>query len=816
MKQTLLAFAAFAASTCTFADEWQKPIYTGPYQQLTAGEAMMIYNTEAHLFLGEGNDYGTHATVGEQAVLFTVKENLDGQNTWDGTNYTIEAYSQSTATWLNMFITDGGHVYNDRKEQEDYYFTFTDLGNSTYQIKGSDLNPVWKTSGDYADYMLGQYTGYINSKDGVTTGTGVIYDLGGAESNYEAGEFNTTWAFVKPEDYNAYIDKIELYEEAMSLKELIKKAEEIGVKDMEAEKAVYANTSSTMEELEAAENSLEKKILAQMEESVTPDNPQDIFHDTCDDIENWNNGIDAETWGTQTWIDESWTGFDGTTLNIWGSNLYGEAYMGYYNVPNGIYIIQMAVYSQNKNGTIYANDDYKTVTAGAAGQVYTVTTNVTNGMLEVGFYQGEPGTNWLAIDNLDIKYYGKGTKAYKFWLQNLKDNGNTLVDMEFQKSLRDEYEAVLNKVDAAETDEEILAVIKEYEEVIAKIEASANVYAGLSLTIIEAENMIANEQCNNYYGEKLSDMAQNMRDIVESQELDNDAISAKSQELQALLDETQNYVWNVNKLNTELETAATIYAEYEEHASAAAKKAYTDFVAANSSLKDKNLTAADVDKLIKDLYKVEFNLSLEDREATDEEPLDYTARIYNNGFSGVDGWTNEGWATFSNSDWYGFNNEEGASSGDTNYLNLWNGSAANCYQIVDGLPAGAYTLTFGAYADKEGLEVYANDNSKAIPVGQDDVYNYMRLYSINVIVGEEGTLKIGIRNTADGEMWAMADEFRLEYKGTNSIIMTGIDEVKTATSDAEATYTLNGAKTNSESAAKNTIIIKNGKKVLNK
>lgn len=816
MKHTLLTLAAFAASTCTFADEWQKPVYAGAYQPLTAGESVMIYNTESHLFLGEGNDYGTHATVSDQAELFSVKERLDDQNVWDGTNYTIEAYSQSTEAWLNVFITDGGHVYNDRREQDDYYFTFTALEGNTYKIQGSDLNPVWKSSGDYTGYMLGHYTGYTNTKDGVVTGTGVIYDFGGEDNNYEPGEFNTTWAFVKPEDYEAYTKLIEIYDEAMSLKELIEKAEKLGVKDMDAEKAVYANTSSTLEELEQAQETLEKKVLAQMEESVTPDNPQQIFHDTCDDIDNWNNDIEAETWNTQTWIADGWTGFEGTTLNIWGSNLFGNAEVEIEDVPNGIYVIQMAAYSEKMDGSVYANETYKTVTAGAAGQVYTITTNVTDNDLSFGFAQNEAGTNWIAIDNVDVKYYGKGTKAYKFWLQSLKDSSTAIDDIVFQKSIREEYEAVISKVDAAETDEEILAVIKEYDEVLNKIKVSSLAYMVLDDAISKAEEMTANEMCNNYYGEKLSDMAQEKTTVYENQELDADAIAAEAEELNALLEEAQQYIWNVESLNTELENAAGIYAEYEGTASAAAKQAYNDFVAANSDLKAKDLTASAVKDLISNLYKIEFNLSLEDREATDEEPVDYSARIFNNGFTGVDGWTNEGWNTFGNNTWYGFNNEDGASSGDGNYLNLWNGSAADCYQVVTGLPAGAYTLTFGAYADKEGLEVYANANSKAIPVGQDEAYNYMRLYSIDVIVGDEGTLKIGVRNTAEGEMWAMADEFRLAYKGTKSIIMNGISSIEAAPAKVAGTYSINGARVSDAASVKNGIIIKNGKKVLNK
>lgn len=43
--------AALTATASSFADEWQKPIYSGKYKLLEAGSTVYIYNTDAHLFL---------------------------------------------------------------------------------------------------------------------------------------------------------------------------------------------------------------------------------------------------------------------------------------------------------------------------------------------------------------------------------------------------------------------------------------------------------------------------------------------------------------------------------------------------------------------------------------------------------------------------------------------------------------------------------------------------------------------------------------------------------------------------------------------
>lgn len=74
--------ATLAAAASSFAAEWQKPIYSGKYKMLEAGSTVYIYNTDAHLFLGEGNDYGTHATMGDRGTYFRVKQHLDENNTW--------------------------------------------------------------------------------------------------------------------------------------------------------------------------------------------------------------------------------------------------------------------------------------------------------------------------------------------------------------------------------------------------------------------------------------------------------------------------------------------------------------------------------------------------------------------------------------------------------------------------------------------------------------------------------------------------------------------------------------------------------------
>lgn len=801
MKKVLLTVAALAASCSMFA-QWQKPVYEGAYQPLTPGDTVYVYNTEAKQFLTEGNDWGTHASVGDTGLKFIVNKyqlaNEDGSlQDWDGKTYTISDYSVVKGAWKQLFITDGGGVFVDRSAQEDFLFSFVEKGNNTYNIIGAELNPTWNASGDKADYMLGHDTAYLNARDGIPTGTGVIYDYYGPDNDYTDIAFNTVWAFVSQADYASYVTRIEAYQASESLKALIDEAKTFGVDVAEAERT-YANTNASAAEVKAAIDALNAKILAYYETSVTPDNPRDltsmIANAECNSVDGWANNIGATTWNTQTWIDESWSGFEGTTLNIWSASLQGSVSQKLTGIPNGIYVVSMAVFSEKVDANVFANENIKTVPGNTAGKVYQVTTEVANGELEFGLKQDESATNWIALDNASVMYYGSGVEAYRYWLNGLLESAPSFDDVTVQKALVEKYEGVLASVNTVKTKEEILGIIPAYEAVLNEINTNLEAYNNLKAEISAAEAL--GQESNNYYGEQLSDYIQETAQLaIEEHVLGTEEVNKVTADLKAVADEAQNYIWSMEKLVAELEKAAEIYTNYSETCSLNAAEAYNDFVAKYNATDIQSLKNADVLAMLDELYAVEFNLQVPVDPATDANPIDYTAKLYNPTFIGVDGWTNEGWATFGNNTWYGFANEEGASSGDGNYLNLWNTSNARGYQRITGLPAGAYTIQCGAYADKEGFQLYANDNVIDIAVGQGGESEYMRLYTIDVIVGEDGVIEFGAQNTNGGEMWAMVDEVHLWYKGAESEIMTGIKaENAGAAAIAEGIYSASGAK----------------------
>lgn len=777
MKKHLLFSTAITVAAGAFAQGWTEPEYKGEFQTLTPGDTVYLYNTEAKMFLGEGNDWGTHASVSSVPSPIVVNQYVEEEMPWDGVTYTISDYSAAKGAWKNMFITDGGHVYMDLGNQADYFFSFVDNGDKTYTIIGADKNPVWSASGEMEGYMLGRYTDYMNTRDNVQTGTGVIYDYYGLDHNYLEGQFQTKWAFVSSSDCAEYLTQVETYLLAQELKSAIDEAKEMGV-DVADEEAVYNNTSSAKEQIIEASENVTKKVLAYYETSVTPTSPKDltdlIANPTGDAIDGWNNDIAATTWNTQNWIGDGWTGFSGNTLNIWGASLQGTVNQSLSGLPNGIYVVSMAVFSEKETGAVFANENTKEVSGGAIGAVYEVTTEVTDGNLTFGFSQSVAATNWIAIDNASVKYYGSGVEAYRYWLNGLLESAPNFDDVVVCSSLLKEYEDVLESVNVVETKEEILGIIPAYEEILNRISLNVQSYTTLKDNVTKAEEMNNDGQLNAYYSEKIGNYCTDeLEAVIEEHALGTDDVNAHNKALEDMMAEAQDYIWQMEKLAGEVAVADSIYNECQGVCSLESAEAYEQFKSAYDELDPSELTVADVKKMLDDLYAIEFSLQIPTEPASDDNPISYTSKIFNPTFIGVDGWTNDGWATFSNNDWYGFANEEGASDGSGNYLNLWNTANATASQTLTKLPAGAYEFTIGAFADKDGFEIFANEETLTIPAGQDGS-TYMRNYTIPVIVGEDGILTIGARNTNGGEIWAMVDEARLTYYGTESAIVTEI------------------------------------------
>lgn len=780
-----------------FGDGWQQPVFNGQTQSLSEQEQVYIYNTESKLFLTEGNDWGTHASVGVEGLPFMLEKSLYPNGNWDGASYEIKDKSNVKGGWYKMFIQDSGDIYMDYAESGDIRYTFTSKGDDTYTIGVSEMNTVINST-YRAGYVMGHYTLYVNQRDAVQTGTGVIF---AHPTSFEPGEFNTSWAFVGVEQYKAYELQLSTYRKALELGELIEKARTIGV-DVSAAESVYNDTSSTLEQLQLAMTQLETDIVTYYEEHVTPTNPlnmsERLSNTDCSSTNGWINESNCEL-SIGTWIPENSDegSVSDTYLSCWAQDLSGKVYQHVEGLPNGIYQVQMGILSQSIPMQMFANTNKKNVKAENIFHLYNVITDVTDGTLNLGVETIETAENWFCMDNVELMYFGQGVEAYRAWINMLLESAPSFDDAVVQTSLLEEYEEILTSVNTAQTKEEILAILPAYEDVLNRINDNAAAYAELRSVLDDELEWISD--ANVHYADIVMEYVEETAEPAYDEHVlgtaDVLAIVARVQELKAMV---QEFGWKLQDFFAATERLEQTYEQYKDQCSVETAEAAAQLIAEVKAFDIANCTTEEIVALLERIYDMEFKLQIPDEPASDENPRDYTAKIqYPSFYDGGKGWNNDGWTTFGSNDWHSGDFFEEI---DTHYLNLWNANGGcRAYQLITNLPDGTYCLAMAIYADAVGLQLYAGNKSTDITAGK-DAYGVMGAhYEVDVdVVG--GELEIGVRHTGDGALWAMVDNATLTYFGTESE-RTGIDEVKTHHSSTSSTqrYNLSGQRVSATS-----------------
>ncbi len=139
-------------------------------------------------------------------------------------------------------------------------------------------------------------------------------------------------------------------------------------------------------------------------------------------------------------------------------------------------------------------------------------------------------------------------------------------------------------------------------------------------------------------------------------------------------------------------------------------------------------------------------------------------------------------------------------------------SAGNIiYQSKENMPAGTYTVSAIVYTNYQGIYIFANDDTKIIPVSTD----WGTAYEVKVTttLSIPGTLTIGLKLTEKPTLTSEAnlytDNFKVTYQTTS-----GIEAITTHTNiNNNAWYTLDGRRLTKQPTAKG-LYIHNGKKII--
>lgn len=463
MKKIFTFFAAMLMSASLFA-QWVKPVPQFEEMKDDGTEVQYLYNIEFGGFLVGANDWGTRASLSMTDAWQVKMEKL----------YEDEEKTTPTGYWAirDSVLTGGAKGkwsevdcggYNDiwidgAGRAGASMWIVTALGDNKYEITNGNI-----TTGKFgwAPYLTEDKTTdpstlYYDSKNSRLWILDYTYesDLGFAFSTDQPR--GDVWAFVSPEAYEAWKGAAEIYAAAMDLKEKIEWAESKGISEaaLADEIAVYNNTSSTLEQLNAAAASAYDKgrytEIAQYFDNIVQGEKNDVSGVFVNnDFEAGNaNGWDITWKGNST--EATNIGYQGAhyengevTINkfieAWKENS-APAYLGDGSItqtipglPAGKYMLAVDVIASNQgrisdpeNPNNIPDDVQLFAKASLDGKEYYTQMGTKDGIPEhfefvfvhtggsmqlglrvTGSAEAKMPANWIAMDNLMLYYYGE-------------------------------------------------------------------------------------------------------------------------------------------------------------------------------------------------------------------------------------------------------------------------------------------------------------------------------------------------------------------------------------------------------------------------
>ena len=420
------------------------------------GQIYYLFNEGSGMFFSAGNDWQTRASVAEegQRVYF---ENVD-----DSGNYILMNYVPNKGAFYRAFAESTDGIWTDNASQPYVYWKITKQGDS-YLISNADVEPDlylgW--NGDTADTRL--YL--IDSQDA-----------------------NVLWKLYTINDYENYLNRLQILRLAEELKVLIDRAQEIGL-GVNYELSVYQNENVTIGELQDCINSLQGRL----NNIASGKNPVDVTKNYIvnQSYENDNNdGWSGTTPGFQSYQNaEFWNknydmyqylsglapgvyklglqafyrpGLIADAYQSWlaGTNLNAEMYvelegertsLPIMNAYDGSGLVGLGGgerWLTNVEPIRYIPDNMR------GAQSYFDAGRYQNNLffvvsdsctVRIGLNKSELiQSDWTMFDNWTLTYYGNGDDSYLAWIQAVADAAPTFDGITVTQSVLNDYLAVRN------------------------------------------------------------------------------------------------------------------------------------------------------------------------------------------------------------------------------------------------------------------------------------------------------------------------------------------------------------------------------------
>lgn len=507
---------------------------------LQYGTTMYMYNVKAGKFFLGANDYSTRASIGDKGYKVKISKVAEGLTGWTESTVEIKDSVETKKAWYNTFISDSVKTWVDTNTDANRFFEISaGAQDNQYRFQGAAQN-VSFTPTKYPNCFFGW-----DNTDATNTKITAELDL------TRVPNAGVDWAFVNEAEYASYVTLIDLYNEAVILKTYIDQAEGQSI-DVAAEKAVYLNESSTMEQIDEAITSIKTKISEKEEQETSASDPKD----KTSLITNANFDNNNST---------GWSGTTPAFQSYTDAEFYSKNYNFYQNlknIPNGVYAMGLQAFYRSG----YSEGSKKNYEAGTGklAKIYTVagsdslTSSIkdafadaldaplgmnestvdgktipnnmetaekyfTNGLYNNTVFFGTDdhaariglakdsliSGDWTLFDNFTLKYYGNSAEAYQLWLNDIKKNVPSFSALPegtvTTVGVIDNYNTIIAGISTATNKTEITAAIKTINDAAAVVNANVAAWAAYKEAFVKGQKLAADQTLQGAKKDELAD-----------------------------------------------------------------------------------------------------------------------------------------------------------------------------------------------------------------------------------------------------------------------------------------------------------------------
>ena len=734
---------------------------------------------------------------------------------------------KGAGTMLSAFAGGYDDVWTDNNTRADRYWKVTANGDS-YRISNVVTLP------DYALGWNGKDT-RLYLLDPAAEGVGVDWKIVTPEV-YEQWLASVTDAHLA--DVKAWLADFDVYNQALALKAVLDEAEAIGA-DVAAQISIYNNTASTLEDLtqaiadaQEAITKREAEIAADSYGNATAANPVDVTSLFITNPGYDNNSNDGWTSSATPGLSYTCAEFYQTVfdtyqeLNDVREGVYklglqafyrpgfaADGYTRYNNQDNQIYDVKLYTSQGSINYSQPIVTAYEgagdAVGIGSESSVETAdgsTIYIPNNMqaaegyfVDADRYHNEmffvaSGTdaltiglknsksvsgNWVIYDNWQLTYLGNGEDAYAELVKNIEsslpDYSTLGSDVIYTQSVVDAYNAAKTALSAASGKDAVVAAIAAAQEAAAAVETNIALWQEYQDVVKSALAMAARDDLDQEYSELLGDYDMDLDDNLKARSMDNAALQALIDEIQAAIDEAMRHPKDDADVTSYLTNAGF---ETGDDTGWTGRSTITDIAHSCAEAYEKG--DFDFYQVVKNAPVGVYEISLQGfvRQGAndvawpayrDDADIEKTMRLKNE--------TN--WAgVYMNKKWTALNNcydvrEMGLEDYDLSDDHLYGPS-----------PYGLNDAAGEPIKNAAGSDVYVPNG---MSTSQDAFeLGYYQKSAFGLVAKEGDEMRVGIKGNLGGSgswTWAIWDNFRLTYRGFKADVVREVLEEEIANAE---------------------------------